>query len=296
MTVVLFMLALERKTAVVAPAAMIKSAAVATAGLVARNPWGWKLVFKVWPLRRGSAVHPIDLFYRVETSRELPPYLIAPHRRIDGEVSPYAGCHPNCVRAAIEALPGIRSTTFYDLGCGRGRTLVIASEYPFHRIVGIDLSAELCSNARANAARIAQQHPDRTAIEVTQGDAAESTLPDGPLVVFIYHSFGPVTLARVLDRLTAAAAPGQQTTRDITVIYENPVYGQLIDTSSRFHRFYGARIPCEADERPHHPDPDDSVVIWRSGPTEANPNPEFDIVVVTPDRRAVVVPRPKPGS
>jgi SAM-dependent methyltransferase len=41
--------------------------------------------------------------------------------------------------------------TFVDLGCGKGRVLMIASEFGFRRVVGVEFCAELCRQARANA-------------------------------------------------------------------------------------------------------------------------------------------------
>ena len=34
--------------------------------------------------------------------------------------------------------------TFLDLGCGKGRAVLMASELPFREVLGVDLSPELC--------------------------------------------------------------------------------------------------------------------------------------------------------
>jgi SAM-dependent methyltransferase len=70
-------------------------------------------------------------------------------------------------------LPRISDRTFIDLGCGEGRALVIASEFPFRAIVGVELSPALCATATANAAVIANRFPDRMPIQIVQADAGE---------------------------------------------------------------------------------------------------------------------------
>jgi hypothetical protein len=46
----------------------------------------------------------------------------------------YQPVDPDLIRAAIEALPiGLEDFVFIDLGSGKGRTLLLASEYPFKR-------------------------------------------------------------------------------------------------------------------------------------------------------------------
>ena len=37
-----------------------------------------------------------------------------------------------------------------DLGCGKGRVLMLAVEYGFARVTGVDYSASLCEIARRN--------------------------------------------------------------------------------------------------------------------------------------------------
>jgi SAM-dependent methyltransferase len=266
----------------------IKYVATSLAGVVARNPIGWRLVFWAWALKRRSSLHPIDRAYGIRTSRELPPYLIAPLAEQE-EINAYVGCHPNCVRHAIQALPDTRSATFFDFGCGRGRAMIVASEFPFRQILGIDLSPVLCADARDNAAIVSRSYPNRPPITVIEGDATNATIPSGNVVAFIYHAFGPATLARVIGRLETAAQGGQ----DVTIIYENPLYAYLVDDSPVFTRWHGEQVACEPEERPHHPDADEAIAIWRSGIDKPTGREDFEIAVITPDRRAEIVRRPR---
>lgn len=105
---------------------------------------------------------------------------------------------------------------FVDLGCGKGRVALVASEFPFRRVIGIDLSAELVAIAAKNARVIAQRHPARTPIETEVADAARFAFPELPLLVHLYHPFQSNILARVLDHLHASV---QAQPRRVVVTY-----------------------------------------------------------------------------
>jgi len=58
---------------------------------------------------------------------------------------------------ALQQMPGPdhtalnwRDFTFIDLGSGKGRTLLMASDYPFHRILGVELLPSLHRIAQEN--------------------------------------------------------------------------------------------------------------------------------------------------
>lgn len=94
-----------------------------------------------------------------------------------------------------------RQTAFVDVGCGKGRVIAVASEFPFQRIIGIDLSFDLVATAARNAGVLARRFPTRTAIEAVVADAATFAYPHQPLLLHLYHPFQASVLARVLQNL-----------------------------------------------------------------------------------------------
>ena len=48
----------------------------------------------------------------------------------------------------------LRDFTFIDLGCGKGRVLLMASDYPFKKIIGVEFMPELHRAAQKNIARL----------------------------------------------------------------------------------------------------------------------------------------------
>jgi SAM-dependent methyltransferase len=150
---------------------------------------------------------------------------------------------------------------FVDLGCGKGRTLAVASEFPFIDIVGVELSSALVSVARANAKIIARNFPSRTGIRVVEGDAATYDLPAGDLVLYLYNPFAEPVVARVVQALEAAMA--SQRLGRVYVVYYNPVAGHCFDASAAFCRHSAFQAPYSQEEMGFGPDESDAVVIWQ---------------------------------
>ena len=71
----------------------------------------------------------------------------------------YQPSEPSLFHQILQSVPVTPDGfTFIDLGSGKGRTLLMASAYPFRRIVGLELLAELNAIACQN---IARYHDDR---------------------------------------------------------------------------------------------------------------------------------------
>ena len=117
-------------------------------------------------------IHPFDQMHGVDTSGLVPAkHLVTGHAN-DEHVTAYYGVAPSILRSLIaqwrETIPPhpISSYTFIDIGAGKGRGLLVASEYPFRKVIGIELNSPLAGIARANVAHWAphpRRRPHRTA-------------------------------------------------------------------------------------------------------------------------------------
>jgi SAM-dependent methyltransferase len=184
----------------------------------------------------------------------------------------------------------VESCTFVDLGCGKGRALLVATEFPFRAILGVELSPRLARIARRNAALIGQRHPQRTAVSVAVGDASVFPLPEGDLVIFLYHPFDAELMALVVAGIERALAAER---RSVYVIYYNPVAGRCFDASSQLRRRFARTLPYDAVERGFGPDEDDVVVIWQGGTLPPASAPaQARIVPVEGGRRVILVNKP----
>src|SRR5580700_6255635 len=119
----------------------------------------WEFVRESTPerLRQRYGDADYDWDYRVNTTSGA----VGWRDRLLGEFhSAYQPTEPAAFHEMLDALqqssnsgqPGLnfRDFTFIDLGSGKGRTLLMASDYPFHRIVGVELLPSLHEIAQEN--------------------------------------------------------------------------------------------------------------------------------------------------
>ena len=102
-------------------------------------------------------------------------------------------------------------TTFVDVGCGKGRVLILASRKPFKKIIGFDYSEDLLNSCRRNLKHLGLEERCQTDL----GDAASFVFPEGELMLFLYNPFDSPLFEAVLDRIRAIKDP-------VTIAYLGP--------------------------------------------------------------------------
>jgi len=147
--------------------------------------------------------------------------------------SPYQPTEPELFREMMAALPiNFCDFTFVDIGSGKGRALLLAAEYPFRRIIGVEVLAELHQAAEENVAayreRTGQESGDgdcekgaerTTAIVTLCMDAREFVFPETPLVVYLFNPLPETGLRRVIRNLEESC---RRAPREVWVLYHNP--------------------------------------------------------------------------
>lgn len=148
--------------------------------------------------------------------------------------SPYQPTDAALFQEMMASLPiDFREFTFVDLGSGKGRTLLMASEYPFRRIVGVEILPELHRVAHQNIRDYRSPTQRCTRIESICADAREYTLPEEPLVLYLFNPLPTEGLGRVIENLERSV---QQVPRVVYVIYHDP----LLDEELRSRRWMQA--------------------------------------------------------
>lgn len=122
---------------------------------------------------------------------------------------------------------------FVDLGAGKGQAVFLAAEFPFKRVIGVELSPALHEMACRNCRTFRSRRQACRHIEMLHGDAADFAFPAEPLVIYLFNSFDEVVLTRVLHHLIASA---REHPRDVLLIYHNPQHRDLIASSGAFER------------------------------------------------------------
>lgn len=208
-------------------------------------------------------VHPFDRAYGTDTSGFLGGDQLLTGHPAEAHGSPYAGVQPSVVRRILKTLPALERCTFVDLGCGKGRPMLIASEFPFRDIVGVELSPLLVEAARTNAQIMSRNHPDRTPVRVELGDATTYPIPPGDVVLFIYNSFDKELMQQVTRSVERALDADPD--RRMFVVYCNPVSGCCFDASPKLTRCFAQTLRYTPEEQGCAPDIEDAVIIWQGG-------------------------------
>jgi SAM-dependent methyltransferase len=130
---------------------------------------------------------------------------------------------------AAQAHLDFRDFTFLDLGSGKGRTLLMASDYPFRRIVGVELLPALDQIAQANLRAYKNDSQRCFSIESVCADATTFPIPDEPLVVYLFNPFGESGLCRVVANLERSLRANP---RPLYVLYYNPLLEHVLAQSA----------------------------------------------------------------
>lgn len=115
---------------------------------------------------------------------------------------------------------------FYDFGSGMGRTLLLASSFPFREIVGIEFSEILHRQAVENIAIYRSRAQRCSYIRSICLDATQFDLPKHDSVLFFYNPFEGPVMREVLTSIQQSYAAHP---RKVVLIYYNPQWAHLID-------------------------------------------------------------------
>src|SRR5579864_7953140 len=151
--------------------------------------------------------------------------------------SAYQPIEPELFREMMNSL-GIDFSqfTFVDIGSGKGRALLMASEYPFRRVLGVELLPELNSIAQENIGKFSGRNLLCVPIEALCGDATEFVFPEGPLVILLNNPLPESGLQRLVGNLEGAV---REEPRAVFVIYANPVLAGVVGDSRWFRKVAG---------------------------------------------------------
>lgn len=150
-----------------------------------------------------------------------------PRQSLDALLIPYQGADPEIVRQMFARLsPAAAGTTFVDFGCGKGRVLILAAQFGFEKIIGVELDFELAMECQINLGK-ANHRLGNADVQIFKQDATTFDLPSGSLTIFLYNPFLGSTLNSLVKRLHTRA---QNSATTLQVIYLNPVgLNQFLD-------------------------------------------------------------------
>lgn len=198
----------------------------------------WQFLRESLPDRRRQRYGDVeyDWEYRVDTTSAT----VGWRTRFRGLLhSTYQPVDAELFRAIMNSLPvEFPKFTFIDIGSGKGRALLLASEYPFERIIGVELLPELHRIAWENIHKFPSDLQRCSNIESVWGDATEFHFSQHPLVLFLFHPLPEADFRRVMMNLIASL---RQFPRPVYLIYTHPLFESIVEASGSFKKLCGSQ-------------------------------------------------------
>lgn len=158
------------------------------------------------------------------------------------------------LRRAIPRSDVSGEDVFLDLGCGKGRVVIQAAEqYPFARVIGVEISEELSRVARENVSR-RRRGLDSGRVEIVTADAARYAMPEDVTVVYLYYPFVGATFEKVLTGIVQSLA---RKPRRFRLVYCLPIMESAILETGLFRAARTVRVIDHGV--PHR------IVVYESG-------------------------------
>jgi SAM-dependent methyltransferase len=203
-----------------------------------------------------STIHPFDRRFGVDTSGLITAVHLASGHPHDLFCTGYCGVPPSRFRAILQRwlatppeLPA-SEYAFIDVGCGKGRALMLATQYPFREVLGVELNGGLAETAQANLNLWhATQHPPMP-VNAVCTDASEFEIPAGACLFFLYNPFAEPVLRKFLDHLDRSASTHP---RRFDLLYCNAPNDRLLAQHPRYRRLWSELIPIDTDDIPFNP-------------------------------------------
>ena len=178
------------------------------------------LLFKARLAFENRRNHAYDARHRVETAREEP--------------LGTAGVNANAVKrgnaiyrvtwswliekalARLDIDP--RHYSFIDYGSGKGKAMLMASDYPFQSIIGLEYASRLHEIAAENCRTYVSPRQKCRNLQPILADVLDYAPPPGPIVCFMCNPFDAATLRAVFQGWRMRHERGE---RDIRILYLN---------------------------------------------------------------------------
>lgn len=209
-----------------------------------------------------TPIHPFDLAHGVDTSGLVPAANLITGHPNDEHVTAYYGVAPSILRTLIaqwrDTPPPhpLRDYTFIDYGAGKGRAMLVASELPFKRVIGIELNPAMADIAQQNLDHwLASHRADPTAprlapIRLLEQDALTFDLPATPILAFLFHPFEAPVLKALLRKFETAFAnrPPHTNPPALDILYVNAECADILDRHPAFTNLFKGPVAMSPED------------------------------------------------
>ena len=216
-----------------------------------RSAWAWLRRRKDTLAEARPLPHPFDERYGVDTSGLIGGGELRSGHRNDVFNTAYYAMAPSRFHSVMklwledETHPAIENYSFVDLGCGKGRAVLMASEFGFREVVGVELHDSLAAIAKANLAAWTAAERTVCPVRIVCQDATEFVFPEGACLLYLFHPFGAPVLKGLIERIEAYFA-GRCGMLDL--IYFNPEAGELLEAHGGFELLWSGTVAMSEED------------------------------------------------
>jgi hypothetical protein len=125
---------------------------------------------------------------------------------------------------------------FIDIGSGKGRILILASDYPFAEVIGIEFSPQLHAIAESNL--INNEHRRASKITLLCADVADYEFSNNNTVLYLFNPFNRVMILKLLDKLRYLAEHNK-----IYMVYSNALHSDIVEKAGIFKTTTRVKVP-----------------------------------------------------
>jgi SAM-dependent methyltransferase len=151
--------------------------------------------------------------------------------------SPYQPSEPALFHEMMSTLRiDFSEFVFIDIGSGKGRVLLMAADYPFRRIVGVELLPELHRVAQENIAKYKSNMQRCFHVETICGDARDFIFPPEALVLYLFNPLPERGLVQLIRKLEQSL---QALPRPVFVLYHSPLLEHVLSQRARLKKVSG---------------------------------------------------------
>lgn len=197
----------------------------------------WEFLLDSTPAKRKQLYGDVDYDweYRVDTTGATVGWRI---RLLGLFSSPYQPTEPALFREMLGQLDiDFPRFTFIDIGSGKGRALLMASDFPFRRVLGIELFPELHRVAQENIQNYRRSDSRQCLVlESVCGDAREFSFPSEPMLLYL---FNPLPESGLLQFIANLEESLKENPRPVYLLYHNPQLEHVLAQSSALKKLRG---------------------------------------------------------
>jgi len=179
----------------------------------------WLALFVLYHDIRGAFKYGIHTFSPIDLKK------LTITKGDTGKASRYEAVNFFLLEKLLENFRKLSSvTSIVDLGCGKGRVLVVAAHYGFTNITGIDFAVELCEEAAKNMEKVKSKFPLIHWNIINSSVEEYDIMPDDS-VFFMFNPFTEEIIRIFLNKLERSC---KQFPRTTYFLYASPQYKELL--------------------------------------------------------------------